>query len=146
MKIAQGSLTGADWPRYSYEAVTYPQRGAYAGRTDVTLSAKRAVKLHGDFVAADPQRSFAGVLAVLERDRFFEMRLSPTKVMYIDGPEDVVTVVRCGVTMTLGTIPLGGEVALNDAQAKAFFSLESDLRNAIFSEEWTRATPPPANP
>lgn len=104
------------------------------------------MKLRGDFVAADPQRTFADVLAVLERDHFFEMRLSPTASPYIDGPEDVVTVVRCGVTTSLGTIALGPEVDLNDAQGKAFFSLGDDLRNAIFSQAWTRATAPPANP
>lgn len=143
-KIVQYSLTGTGWPRYAYEAVTYPQIGAVAGRTVVTLSAKRAVKLHGGFVAADPQRSFSDVLAVLERDRFFEMRLSPTKVRYIDAPEDVVTVVRCGVTTSLGTIAQGGaEVGLDDAQGKAFFSLENDLRNAIFSENWMRPSPSP---
>lgn len=112
----------------------------------MTLSAKRAVKLHGDFVAADPQRTFAGVLAVLERNRFFEMRLTPVSPRYLDGPEDAVTVVRCGVTTTLGTVAPGGQVDLDDAQAKAFFSLGNDLRNAIFSEGWTRSTPPPANP
>lgn len=104
------------------------------------------MKLRGDFVAADPQRTFADVLAVLERNHFFEMRLSPTATPYIDGPEDVVTVVRCGVTTSLGTIAKGPQVGLHDAQGQAFFSLGNDLRNTIFSENWTPATPPPANP
>jgi hypothetical protein len=104
------------------------------------------VKLRGDFVAADPQRTFDDVLAALERNHFFEMRLSPTTEPYIDGLEDVVTVVRCGVTTSLGTIAQGPEVGLHDAQGKAFFSLGDELRNTIFSENWTRTTAPPANP
>jgi hypothetical protein len=104
------------------------------------------VKLRGDFVAADPQRSFGDVLAVLERDHFFEMRLSPAKVLYIDGPEDVVTVSRCGVTTSLSSIARAGELDLEGAQAKEFFNLLGDLRDAIFEAQWTPSTPSPASP
>jgi hypothetical protein len=142
VKIIQFSLTGPDRPRYTYEAEFFP-RGVHPARIEANLSAKQAVKLRGDFVAADPQRSLAGVQDVLERDRFFEMRLSPTDTRYLDGPEDVVTVVRCGVTTTLSTIPQGGEVGLDDVQAKAFFSLENDLRNVIFSQTWMPPMPSP---
>jgi hypothetical protein len=110
-----------------------------------TLNATRAVKLIGNFVAVDAQRGFRDVVATLERDRFFELRLrpAPPNIGYIDGPEDAITVVRCGVTTTLGTIASGGQVQLDDVQGNAFRSLEGDLRATIFSEAWVTPTPAP---
>ncbi len=110
-----------------------------------TLNATRAVKRIGNFVAVDAQRGFRDVVATLERDRFFELRLrpAPQNIGYIDGPEDAITVVRCGVTTTLGTIASGGQVQLDDVQGNAFRSLEGDLRVTIFSEAWVTPTPAP---
>lgn len=88
-------------------------------------------------------RTFGDVVAVLQQHHFFDVRLNPAKGLYIDGPEDQVTVVRCGLTTMLGTIPRGGEVELGDDQSKAFFKLEDGLRSAIFSENWIVPSPAP---
>lgn len=92
-------------------------------------------------MAVNPMLAFSAVVAVLKNDRFFELRLQPTKRFYLDGPEDAITVSRCGVTETLGTIAGFDEMDLNDTQAKAFFALEADLRSAIFAQRWE--APPP---
>lgn len=139
--VTQASLTQSLHPWFNFEAVVYPAHGSVETHGYGWLSAKRAVKLTGDFVAADPLRTFAAVMAVLEADNFLAMRLTPTAEGYIDGPEDAVTVVGCGVTWTLGTAGGRGFVRLDDAQGRAFFKLEDDLRNTIFSAKWVRPGP-----
>jgi hypothetical protein len=126
-----------------------PARTVYLGHGSISshaygrLSAKRAVKFIGDFVAADPLRTFDQVMTVLKTDNFLVMRLTPTTAQYIDGPEDAVTVVGCGVTWTLGTAGRGEFVLLDDVQGRAFFKLVDDLRNTIFSAPWVRPSPEP---
>lgn len=142
--VSQSSLTGPLHPWFKYEALLVPAHGSVPARADVSLSAKRAVKFLGDFEAAAPLRTFADVVSVLKADDFFAMQLTPTTEGYIDGPEDSVTVDRCGITWGLGTTGSGGFVMLNDTQGRAFFKLEDDLRNAIFSAQWIRSTPRPA--
>lgn len=88
-------------------------------------------------------QSLGDAVAILERHRFFQMRLNPARALYIDGPEDEIIAARCGVTTTLGTIGRGGEAELNDDQGKAFVKLEDDLRRVIFSEKWALPTPAP---
>jgi hypothetical protein len=133
--VSQSSLTGLLHPWFEYEALLVPAHGSVQARANASLSAKRAVKLVGHFEAATPLRTFADVVGVLKADNFFAVQLTPTTEGYIDGPEDSVTVVRCGITWGLGTIGSGGFVMLNDTQGRAFFKLEDDLRNAIFSAQ-----------
>jgi hypothetical protein len=52
------------------------------------------------------------------------------------------SVLRCGITTTLGTVDSGGQVELNDDPEKAFIRLQGDLRDTISSEELTIPTPP----
>lgn len=108
------------------------------------LSAKREVPLHGDFVAVDPLNIFLRVVELLRSASFFDMRLTPARILYIgDGAEDAIVVQTCGMTWTLGTTGHGDEVELDDAQAHQFFKLLDDLRAAIFSAKWTVPTPSP---
>jgi hypothetical protein len=142
VKVVQDSLVGQQHPSYTYEGAYYRfgQNGPHA---NVSLDARRATKIRGTFVAVKPMAAFTAIVAVLRGDDFFKMRLRPTKALYLDGPEDSVTVSACGMTTTLSTNPdLGGdEMDLNDAQAEAFFRLEADLRSAIFAQQWE--APPP---
>lgn len=140
VKVAQYSLVGQQWPSYTYEGAYY-RFGQHGPHASVTLEARRAAKIRGTYVAVDPMRSFAAIVAVLEKDDFFTLRLQPTKSLYIDGPEDAITVSRCGVTETLGTAAGSDEMDLQDAQAKVFFAVESDLRGAIFSQQWEAPRP-----
>jgi hypothetical protein len=120
-------------PSYVYEGF----------RNLARLSAKREVPLQGDFVAVDPLRIFTRVVGILRSASFFDMRLTPARVLYIgDGAEDAIAVEACGMTWTLGTMGRT-EVELDDAQAHAFFRLEDELRGAIFSAKWIAPTPAP---
>jgi hypothetical protein len=120
-------------PSYVYEGF----------RNLARLSAKREVPLRGDFVAVDPLSIFTRVVAILRSASFFDMRLTPARVLYIgDGAEDAIAVEACGMTWTLG--PTGHtEVELDDEQAHEFFKLEDELRAAIFSAKWIVPTPAP---
>ena len=143
--VRQYSLVGVLHPYFEFEATAIPQTASFKGRVAASLNARRAVPYFGSFVAADPQHAFDDVVGVLERNHFFEMGLTAPYCCYLDGPEDAVTVVRCGVKTTLATVSEGGEVRLDDAAAKAFFRLEDELRKTIFAEKWTLPTPDPAS-
>jgi len=91
----------------------------------------------------NPKQSFDDVAAVLERSRFFDMRMAAPKCCVIDGPEDSITVIRCNVTTTLATVSEGGLANLEDAQSKVFLRLEDQLRRTIFAEKWATPTPGP---
>lgn len=139
VKVAQYSLVGQQYPWYTYEAAYYNGQPHAA----VSLDAHRAVGMKGSFVPAAPVDSFNNVVHVLEKDRFFAMRLRPAVTLYVDGPEDSVTVARCGVTTTLSSVPSSEELNLDDPQGKAFFALLADLRTTIFGQKWK--TPPPTS-
>lgn len=144
VKITQYALVGQAYPWYTYESILYRPARPSQERADVSLVARHATKFAGTFVAVDPIRVFSNIVGVLKRDRFFDMRLNPAKVLYLDGPEDEITVALCGIDWTLGTTPRGAEVDLSDAQGQAFFALESDLRDSIFANgQWTTHPPPP---
>ncbi len=136
IKVSQYALVGQQHPWYTYEAAYY-----IAGHhANVSLNAHRAVGIIGSFVSTKPLDSFKNVVQALERDRSFAMRLRPAASLYLDGPEDSVTVSRCGVTTTLSSVTSSQELNLDDAQGKAFFALLSDLRETIFRQKWE--TPP----
>lgn len=140
--VEQHALVG-NWPWYTYRATLYAN--APKPHADLALDARRA-PLHGTFVASDPLRAFHDIVSTLRRDDFFAIRLGPTNNWYLDGPEDAVSVGRCGVTTTVSTVPLGVEFDLSDARGQAFLRLEADLRNAIFSENWTPLSTPSVTP
>ncbi|MBV8373116.1 MAG: hypothetical protein JOY69_07625 [Candidatus Eremiobacteraeota bacterium] len=143
IKISQFSLTGIRHPSFHYEATVIPSFGVRKGYATATLIADREVKFQGSFVAVDARRTFSDTVAVLERDGYFNLRLNPSSTLYIDGPEDAITAARCGISTTLGTVSMGGEIDLNDAQFQRFLQLEDDLRYVIFSERWVPQTPHP---
>lgn len=118
IKISQYSLLGQQHPWYKYEA-GYCSVGRY---TNASLDAHRAVGMIGSFVSAAPLDSFKSTLHVLERHRFFNMRLQPVAALYVDGPEDSVTSSQ--------------ELRLNNAQGRAFFALLDDLRVTILMQKW----------
>lgn len=142
--VRQYSLVGILHPSFEFEGTVLPPTASLGRRSEASLVARRAVPFLGKFVAIDPQRAIAEVVGLLEQNHFFEMRLTAPYCCYLDGPEDVVTVVRCGVRTTLGTISEGGEVRLDDDAAKAFFRLLDGLRKTIFTEKWTVPTPTPS--
>jgi hypothetical protein len=141
--VRQYSLVGILHPYFEFEATAIPQNSGFKGRTQASLNAKHAVPYRGSFVAVDPQRAFDHAVAVLDQEHFYALHLTP-HCCYLDGPEDVVTVVRCGVKTSLATISEGGQVRLDDAAGKAFLQLEDDLRKAIFLEKWAMPTPAPS--
>jgi hypothetical protein len=141
--VRQYSLTGILWPSYEYEAAYFPARDTHTARASVSLSARRAVPFRGNLVAVDPLGNFARVVQVLRSASFFDMRLTPATHLYIDGPEDAITVVACGITWTLGLAGEGGEVNLDDSLGHRYFKLLEDLRATIFSAKWMEPTPPP---
>jgi hypothetical protein len=59
------------------------------------------------------------------------------------GGVNWVTVGCYGVTTKLGTIPYGSGIDLSDAQARAFFALEADVRAAVGAAAWSEPTPAP---
>jgi hypothetical protein len=143
VSVQQFALTGVRHPSFVFEAKYVPARENLPAHAFASLDAKRAVPFTGKFSAVDPVTTFENVVGVLRAASFFGMRMNPAAHLYIDGPEDSVTVVACGITWSLGTASEGGEVELQDAQGRAFFELEDDLRSAIFSGNWTLATPSP---
>lgn len=137
IKVSQFALVGQQHPWYTYEAVYYS-----AGRhANVSLGAHRAVGMMGSFVSTAPLDSFRNIVQVLKRDGFFAMRLQPAAALYLDGPEDSVTVTRCGVTTTLSSVTSSQELRLDDAQGKAFFALLADLRSTILRQKWKTPSP-----
>jgi len=136
IRVRQYSLVGILHPRYEFEAISVSAAGSQPARATASLSAHRAVPYFGNFVAMNPKQSFDDVAAVLERSRFFDMRMAAPKCCVIDGPEDSITVIRCNVTTTLATVSEGGLANLEDAQSKVFLRLEDltapdDLRREM---------------
>jgi len=64
---------------------------------------------------------------------------------YIDGPSDLVSATRCASQTMIGP-SLAYPVDLNDAQSQAFFSLEDELRSAVFAAPWAAVPSPPPSP
>ena len=143
IRVRQYSLVGILHPRYEFEAIGVPAAGSRPARVTASLSAHRAVPYFGNFVAMNSKQGFDDVAAVLERSRFFDMRMTAAKCCVIDGPEDSITVIRCNVTTTLATASEGGSANLDDAQGKAFLQLEDRLRQTIFTKKWATSTPSP---
>lgn len=140
--VRQFSLS-RDRPWYEYQATFFPSDARGNARAIVTLTGKQGVALVGNYVAVEPIATFDQTIAALKAASFFDMRLSPARVLYIDGPEDGVSVVACGIGWTLGTANRGYEIDLNDSNARRFFTLLDDLRKTIFSAPWTKPLPPP---
>jgi hypothetical protein len=143
--VQQYSLT-AQRPRYAYEARYTPSGSGTPPYAFATLKATRNVPITGDFVAAKPAAVYASSIAILRSAQFFDIRLSTPAAgqsRYIDGPEDTVTVVACGIRWALGTANTGDSIDIGNAQARQFFKLENDLRAAIFSSQWVRQTRTP---
>ena len=137
VKVAQFALVGQQHPRYIVEAAYFD----VARHFDVSMDARQAVGITGSFVAVAPLDAFQNIVRVLKQSNFFAMRLHPTTALHLDGPEDSVTVTRCGVSTTLATTAPAAELNLEDAQGESLFVLLADLRAAIFAQKWT--TPPP---
>ncbi|MDQ6933664.1 MAG: hypothetical protein M3160_10910, partial [Candidatus Eremiobacteraeota bacterium] len=145
IKITQYALVGLAHPSFTFEAVLYKNIPAVGTHANAFLDARAATKFRGKYKAVEPLKTFYDVLSVLKRDRFFDARMHPATALYLDGPEDEITVASCGVATTIGTVGNGTEVNLDDAQAHAFFDLESDLRTRIFSIQWAEQKPTPSH-
>jgi hypothetical protein len=137
------SLVGATHPRFEFKGRDLPPQGSFKGFAQSSLNARRAVPFAGSFVAVNPHQAFGAVVTVLEQNHFFDMRMTAPTCCIIDGPEDVVTAIRCGVTTTLSTASEGGTADLEDAQGRAFLQLENDLRATIFAQKWATPAPTP---
>jgi hypothetical protein len=145
VSVKQFALAGQLHPWYSYEGTLY-RGSAGPQRARVSLVAHHGLPrdIRGnELVAVDPPATFAAIVQALKANRFFDLRLTPARTPYLDGPEDAVTVSRCAVSTTLGTIPYGTEFDLADGQARSFFALEADVRAAIGAAAWTEPTPEP---
>jgi len=140
IRIAIYSLVGQLHPWFTYEGSFERSLGALGDpnrdHADVTLVARRATKFSGQFEADDPISSFRGLVDVLSRDDFFNMRLHRASGYYLDGPEDEILVARCGVETILTTLPYGSAADLDDNQGRALFRLERDLQDAVFAQKW----------
>ena len=141
VSFAQFSLVEQSYPSFKFEATL--NKNARGGPTaDYRLDARNIAKFHGNYGAANSAKSFYDVLAILRAHHFFAMRFHTPNAYYLDGPEDAIAVSRCGVTTTIATTPYGAEVDLDDIQGRAFVKLESDLRNAIVSDQWNKIASP----
>lgn len=141
--VRQFSLVSGEHPWYEYQATFFPPDAQGKVRAIVTLASKQGVALVGNYVAVEPIATFERTIAALKAASFFDMRLSPARLLYVDGPEDGVSVVACGIGWTLGTINRGYEIELNDSNARRFFILLDALRKTIFSAPWTKPSPAP---
>jgi hypothetical protein len=132
IKVTQFSLVASHW--YTYES--YYQTSTDGLRVSVSLESRDAPLPKGQYVAVHPTDAFRSVADILKASQFFDMHLALTKTPYIDGPEDEITVERCGVTTTLGTISRTERLDFNAPPAKQFFALEARLRDTSFAQTW----------
>jgi hypothetical protein len=134
ISVRQFSWVGNVRPGFEVEGVDLPWR------SNITLKGFRSVPLIGTYVAADPRGLFQALTAVLERNRFLDMQLTVLeKCCTLDGPEDSVSVARCGVGTTVGTLPPENGIFDENSQTTAFKALEEQLRQVIFSAKWNPA-------
>jgi hypothetical protein len=111
---------------------------AFTGRLD-----SRNVPLKGSFIESDPH-TFSILRATLKKHDFYALRLTPaTKVILLDGPEDTITVIRCGVATSIGYFSAGEFVDPQNGQLEALRALLDDLQNAIVTFPWTPVPPSP---
>jgi hypothetical protein len=93
-------------------------------RAQMSLKGCRDVPLEGTYDAKNPRRVFATLVAILARNDFFEMQLP-------------VLAKCCGVGTIVGTSPSANGIFGDDPQTRAFLRLEDEIRQKIFSQEWT---------
>ena len=137
VSVVQFSFPNDGSPNYKYEGMDYPADGSAEEKTVVRLTMRQRSPITGDYVASHPLASFQKMIGILRSASFFDMRLSPAVTRYIDGQSDAVTIVACGIRWSLGTLDQPGEVALDDANARRFISLENNLRASIFADDWS---------
>jgi hypothetical protein len=138
VKFVEYSLVGNQRPAFTFTASRWLYK-RIPPNTYASLEKLKVSPAATPVPAANAANAMAAVVDVLRTHDFFAMKLTPMPATRLDGPEDSITVERCGVSTTLSTIPKTDEVNLNDAQAKAFFALEDDLRTAIFAQQWENA-------
>jgi hypothetical protein len=142
VKFVEYSLVAMHRPAFTFTAVRWLYK-RIPPKTYAALEKTRATLPSAPSAAVNPEAALAAAVNVLRQHDFFAMHLSPMPATSLDGPEDSITVARCGVFTTISTISNSDEVNLDDAQAKSFFALEDDLRTAIFKQQWQSSTPQP---
>ncbi len=101
----------------------------------------------GLYNATNPGALFAGVTSIIERHRFFDLHLSPSKEMDLDGPDDFVAVYRCGTVTVLGSglnlegyryepTPAWPETDVNGPEWQTLESLIDDVQAEAFAASW----------
>jgi hypothetical protein len=92
------------------------------------------------YEARDAAALFASLVAVLKSHDFYSIRLVPSKFMVIDGPRDIVAVVRCGVTTSLGNDFKEVIVApdVSGVEWHRLMSLIDDLQSRVHAWPWAR--------
>src|SRR5665213_968748 len=125
-------------PTYEFRFERYNER-YYA-----TLTARESVPLRGDYNLRSPD-AWPTFVAILERDGFYSLRLTPNpNFALLDPPVDSVAVTRCKVTTSIG-LASTLEAAEYDEHFKRYQKLLEDLQTAIFALPWEPVpTPSPA--
>ncbi|MGC8485836.1 MAG: hypothetical protein ACP5O6_09415 [Candidatus Baltobacteraceae bacterium] len=106
----------------------------------------------GNYDGRDGRQLLLRLVAILRNRSFFEMSLRTSRKIYIDGPEDSISVLRCGVVTTISTVgsrSVAFEAALHGERMRRFFALLRALEAPIFAWPWTqerRLSPERKNP
>jgi hypothetical protein len=140
--VRRYALVGT-WPRFDahFNLVYYKDAQVVVG----TLDAQWGLPVRGTLSESSGQ-TFDALRAVLQDHDFYRLRLTPERTIYLDGPEDVVSVSRCGVTTTLGFFVQREFVNQDNGQIKALVALLDDLQRVIGQLPWTPSPSPSPNP
>jgi hypothetical protein len=134
VEVKRYALVGSQHPRFT---ATFDQRYSGPAKRDLVyamLYSGSKMPIAGTFVL-DNAATLAPLQRVLEKDRFYQLKLTPTSThMYLDGPEDSIKVTRCGVATVFG---YGVHSFVErDAQWDRLTQLLDDLQSAIYAMAW----------
>ena len=134
--VKRFALVGHDYPRFT---ASFDQRYFGPAKRELVLASldsDRRMPIAGNFTLEN-SATLAPLQHVLENDRYYELKLTPTNAhLYLDGPEDTIEVTRCSVTTTLGYAV--HSFVEHDAQWDALTHVLDDLQRVIYAMPWQR--------
>jgi hypothetical protein len=134
-----------NWPRFDAHFTLHYNYFKHDWVFDATLDAQLGLPIAGKFSESSAQ-TFEVLRALLQAHDFYALRLTPGPALYLDAPEDFVSVTRCGVTTTLGFDFVPEFYIPDNGQLKALGALLDDLQSAILQLPWTPSPSPSPSP
>lgn len=129
--------------------VLRPNGDALHGTSARLIALRTEPVPRGNYVlAGDAAALLRDLAATLERADYTTIRFSPATRMLLEGPNDTVTVQRCGVTTIISTNPdpLVAQT-YSDANGKRFLDLVDAIDAIVSAQNWVPEPPPiPARP